>query len=99
MSTAPSKLLTSAEYLACERAADLKSEFYRGEMFAMAGANARHNRICVNLVAGLLEQARARGCQVFNSDMRVRVGNTGLYTYPDVSIACGKIEFEDDQED
>ena len=99
MSTVPERRLTPAEYLARERKAEFKSEFYKGEMFAMAGANARHNRICVNLIAGINAQARAAGCQVFGSDMRVRVGDSGLYTYPDLSIPCGKVEFEDDYGD
>lgn len=99
MSTVPSKLLTEEEYLVCERAAEFKSEFYRGEMFAMSGANARHNLICVNLIAALNAAARSKGCRVFGSDMRVKVADTGLYTYPDVSIACGKLEFKDELED
>jgi hypothetical protein len=43
MSSVPSRLLTEQEYLARERKAEFKSEFYRGEMFAMAGASREHN--------------------------------------------------------
>ena len=99
MSSAPSGLLSPAEYLARERAVDFKSEYYRGEMFAMAGANRRHVRICLNLTSRIDEQLRGSSCEVFNSDMRVKVSQTGLYTYPDVSIACGDIQFEDAEED
>jgi Uma2 family endonuclease len=99
MSTAPSRLLTPAEYLARERAAEYKSEYYRGEMFAMSGANSRHVRICVNLVAWLHEKLRNSSCQVFNSDMRVKVTASGLYTYPDASVACGQVQFEDTKQD
>jgi Uma2 family endonuclease len=99
MSSAPSKLLPPDEYLARERAAGFKSEFYRGEMFAMAGANRRHVRICLNLTSRLDEQLRGTMCEVFNSDMRVKVSPTGLNTYPDISIACGEIQFEGDAED
>jgi len=99
MSSVPSSLLTEDEYLAVERAADFKSEFYRGEMFAMAGANSSHNLICTSLIGLLLRLARAKGCKVFGSDMRIRVGNTGLYTYPDLSIACGQLEFKDNHDD
>src|SRR5437868_967128 len=95
MSTVPTKLLTAAEYLARERAAELKSEFYKGEMFAMSGANRRHVRICVNLTGRLNDGLRNSTCDVFNSDMRVKVTSSGLYTYPDASIACGDIQFED----
>jgi Uma2 family endonuclease len=99
MSTVPTQLLTPAEYLARERAAEFRSEFYRGEMFAMAGANAHHNLICTSLTANLLPQARAKGCNVFGSDMRLKVADTGLYTYPDLTIACGKMQFEDAHQD
>jgi Uma2 family endonuclease len=99
MSTAPSRILTPAEYLARERAAEFKSEFYRGEMFAMSGANGRHVRICVNLLRRLDEKLENKPCAPFNSDMRVKVTETGLYTYPDASIACGDIQFEDASQD
>jgi Uma2 family endonuclease len=99
MSTAPSRPLTPAEYLARERAAEFKSEFYRGEMFAMAGANRRHVRICMNLTSGLHERSPGSKCEAFNSDIRVKVSETGLYTYPDASISCGDIQFEDGTQD
>jgi Uma2 family endonuclease len=99
MSTVPKRLLTAAEYLARERAADFKSEFFGGEMFAMAGANRRHSLICTNLVSMLRPRLRVCGCEMHGSDMRIKVSKTGLYTYPDASIACGDIHFEDENED
>jgi Uma2 family endonuclease len=99
MSPVPKRLLTPQEYLARERAAEFRSEFYRGEMFAMAGANDRHNLIAMSFGASLLPASRARGCKVFGSDMKVRVAETGLYTYPDLSIACGEIQFQDEHRD
>jgi Uma2 family endonuclease len=99
MSTVPQKLLTPAEYLARERAAEFKSEFYGGEMFAMAGGTRRHSLICSNLVALLQPRVRPCGCEVHGSDLRIKVSRTGLYTYPDASIACGEIRFEDESED
>ncbi len=99
MSTVPKRLLTASEYLARERVAEFKSEFFGGEMFAMAGANRRHSLICSNLVSILRPRLRACGCEVHGSDMRIKVSKTGLYTYPDASIACGDIHFEDEQED
>jgi Uma2 family endonuclease len=99
MSTVPKRLLTPAEYLARERAAEFKSEFFGGEMFAMAGASRRHSLICSNLVSLLRPPLRARGCEVHGSDLRVKVSATGLYMYPDVSVACGEIRFEDENQD
>ena len=42
MTAVPKRKLTEAEYLAIERKAEFKSEFYRGEMFAMSGGSPAH---------------------------------------------------------
>ncbi len=99
MSTVPVRILTPEQYLEIERKAQFKSEFYRGEMFAMSGASHQHNRISRNLIARIDERLRGRPCEVYGSDMRVRVSKTGLYTYPDLSIACDKPQFVDDKGD
>jgi len=99
MSTAPKPLHTPEQYLAIERAAQFRSEFYHGEMFAMVGASRRHNLIAGNVFGELHRQFRDRKCEVYQSDMRVKVNATGLYTYPDVVAACDEPRFEDDQVD
>jgi Uma2 family endonuclease len=99
MSTQPKTFLTPEEYLEIERAAEYKSEYYQGEMFAMAGAKWNHNLIAGNLVGDLRQQLRSRPCSVTPSDMRVRVSATGLYTYPDVVVVCGEPQFLDGQRD
>jgi len=95
MSTASISNLTAAEYLERERAAETKSEFLDGEVFPMAGASREHNLIEINIAALLHQQLRDRDCEVYGSDMRVKVTPTGLYTYPDVSVVCGVPQFED----
>jgi Uma2 family endonuclease len=92
MSAVPKQLLTAAEYLAKERKAEFKSEFFRGEMFAMAGASREHNRVKDNLIGELHARLKGGPCQSFSSDQRVMVDATGLYTYPDVVIVCGAVE-------
>jgi Uma2 family endonuclease len=99
MSTAPLRKLTEAEYLAVERQALTKSEFYNGEMFAMAGARRNHNIIVANIIGELIEQLRKGPCEVYPGDMRVKVAKTGLYAYPDVVIACSEPRFLDDEVD
>lgn len=96
MSTQPKIRLTPEEYLAIERQAEYKSEYYKGEVFAMSGASREHNLIVGNVFAALHRQLRNRPCEVYPSDMRVKVSPTGLYTYPDVVVICGQPEFEDD---
>ena len=99
MSLQPKTYLTPGEYLAIERKAEFKSEYFNGEMFAMAGASERHVLIVTNLVAELRGQLRRRPCTVYSTDLRVRVSPAGLYTYPDVVVVCGQAQFADDQKD
>ncbi len=91
----PQQRMTPAEYLALERQAPTKSEYLDGEMFAMAGASRRHNLITLNVGAELRGQLRGQPCEAYPSDMRVKVGESGLYTYPDVVVVCGEPRFED----
>jgi Uma2 family endonuclease len=99
MSAPAERLLTEEEYLALERAAPYKSEFYAGQMFAMAGARRSHNLIITNVVRELSTQLLDSPCQVYPSDMRVKIDASGLYTYPDVTVTCGEEQFEDEDED
>jgi len=90
---------TTEEYLARERLAERKSEYRAGEIVAMSGASRAHNLIAGNLFGELRQRLRGGPCEAYVNDMRVRVRQTGLYTYPDVVVACGDIQFEDDQVD
>lgn len=91
--------LTPQAYLAYEREAATKSEYYAGEIFALAGASKNHSAIVPNLSYLLVGQLKGRPCTVFSNDMRVKVSATGLYTYPDVAVVCGQSRFDDEQED
>ncbi len=95
MSAEPVARLSALEYLEIERASELKSEFLDGEMFAMTGASFAHNRIGANLLRLLGNALRSGPCQVATSDQRVKIAATGLYTYPDAVVVCGRPEFEE----
>ena len=97
MSTAALKRLSWEEYLAKERLAETKSEFYDGEVFAMAGATRKHNLIAGNVYSELREARKGGPCEAYPSDMCIRCPN-GLGAYPDVCVACDPM-FEDDRED
>jgi len=90
MATRPKSPLTAQEYLEIERKAEFKSEFYKGEMFAMSGGSIIHSRLAVRLISLFDAHLQGRGCDVFNSDLRLLVEKDGLYTYPDASVVCGK---------
>jgi Uma2 family endonuclease len=96
MFSQPKTYLTPDEYLAIERRNEYKSEYVDGEMVAMTGASRRHNIINVNIVGELGRQLRGRPCEVYASDMRVRIPTTRAYMYPDVVIVCGEPRLEDD---
>jgi len=89
-------MLNPAEYLKQERAAPFRSEYFRGEVFAMAGASFEHTLVKDNLAGETRSLLKDGPCCVLTSDMRVRVNATGLYTYPDVAIVCDEPKFEDE---
>ena len=95
MSSVPKTLLTPQEYLIRERKADFRSEFYRGEMFAMAGASWEHTLIKDNIAHEARTQLKDSPCRVVTSDLRVKVDESGLYTYPDLIVVCDEPQFED----
>jgi Uma2 family endonuclease len=85
----PQRHYTVGEYFAIEQSSEVKHEYYEGEIFAMAGASVSHNRIVGNLLAALNGQLRGSDCEALGSDLRVQTPS-GLYTYPDVMVVCGK---------
>jgi len=99
MSSVPSRLLTEQEFLSRERKSDFRSEYYRGELFAMAGGSREHNLIAANISRSLGNQLAERPCELYQSDMKVRVSATGLCTYPDVVVGCGDLQWADDEKD
>lgn len=91
--------LTPEQYLELERAAETRSEYYAGRMYAMSGGSHRHAIIIASLSRELGIALRKRSCSVATSDLRVRVTRDGLYTYPDVVVVCGDPSYADDQQD
>ncbi len=99
MSSQLNTYLSTEEYLTIERKAERKSEYFAGEMFALAGTTKRHNIITGNIVRVLGNQLLDRPCNVYSMDMRVKVSETGKYTYPDIAVVCGEEKFEDAEMD
>lgn len=83
--------ISIAEYLEMENASPEKHEYYKGEVFAMAGAKVPHNIITRNLFGWLIQKLRGNRCQPFNSDQRIHIELNTLFTYPDISVICGDI--------
>ncbi|MEA1051424.1 Uma2 family endonuclease [Lamprobacter modestohalophilus] len=99
MDSQPKPQLTPQQYLAWERQQATRHEFFDGEIFAMTGASREHNLVCGNAFATLHAQLRGKPCELYNNDMRVKVSDTGMYTYPDIAAACAEPQFEDAEVD
>ena len=93
--------MSQEEYLEFERNSDFRHEYFRGEIYAMVGARVNHNRISSNIIAQVKNKFKAShsSCDVFASDMRVKIQENGKYTYPDIVAVCGDIELEDQKFD
>lgn len=94
-----STAMSEAEYLAFERASKSKHEYLAGGVYAMSGASRKHNLICSYTIAALINALGDKPCQVYPSDMRVKVPEADLYTYPDISIVYGEPRFADSEFD
>jgi len=88
--------LMPEEYLAFERESiEQKHEYFEGDIFAMGGASRRHNLISFVIAGIFYNQLGERSCEVYLNDMRVKIKESGLYTYPDIVAICGEPQFED----
>jgi Uma2 family endonuclease len=90
MSALANPFFTPEQYLELEDQAEYKSEYYSGQIFAMAGGSPEHSAIGANIVREVGNRLKRGSCQVFNSDLRVMVASTSLMTYPDVTVVCGE---------
>lgn len=80
---------TLAEYLAFEASSNVKHEYLDGQIYAMAGGTPEHAALAAAFVGQLYAELRGSRCRVHDSDLRVRIPETGLLTYPDVTVVCG----------
>lgn len=90
------KHFTREEYLDLEKNAEIKHEFFKGEIFAMAGGTFNHAALGVNVVTAFKIKLCGKCCTPINSDMRIETSN-GLITYPDAAIFCGIPELTENQ--
>ncbi|GAC1351925.1 MAG: hypothetical protein NVS3B20_06550 [Polyangiales bacterium] len=87
---------TFTEYLALEASSNVKHEYLEGQIYAMAGGTPEHAALAATVVGLLFPQLREGRCRAYDSDLRVRVRDTGLATYPDVTVVCGARERDPD---
>ena len=82
--------LSEQDYLEAEKVSDVKHEYFDGEIFAMSGAKANHQRITMNVGGEFRNHLKGSPCEAFSSDMKVRVDNGHKYFYPDVVVSCNQ---------
>ena len=95
--TEPTSYVSPEEYLRLEREAEFKHEYFQGEIRAMAGAGYAHNLICANLTGEIGSQLRGKGCSVVGSDQRLQIMSGSAFVYPDLTVVCGKPEFNEEK--
>ena len=88
------RLYTVEEYLRIERDASEKHEYRDGQILAMAGGTVNHSLIVANVVSELHGALKGKRCRVFESNLRVRIPRTPLYTYPDATVICGPVQID-----
>lgn len=85
---------TRAEYISFERSSNVKHEYLDGVIYAMAGGTPEHAAMAANVIASLIAGLRERPFRVYTSDLRIRVAETGLETYPDVTVVALPAELD-----
>ena len=97
MSAAPVAKLSVEEYLALDRASEVKSEYHDGEIFPIEDATVRHAIIGANAVRRIAERLDGTPCRVLNP-VRLRLSPT-KFVYPDLLVTCGNPAVADDNAD
>ena len=92
MSSHPVRGLSHAEYLALEARSEVKHEFLNGEILEMTGGTPEHAAVAIAIALQLGSELLGQPCRVYSSDLRVRVRETGLTAYPDLSVVCGELQ-------
>lgn len=89
----------SQDYLAKDRIADGRSEFYEGKTHPVISGSHLHTLLATNFSGELRHRLKGSDCYVLNCDMRLFVKGSGLYAYPDIQVVLGTPSFVDGAED
>lgn len=91
--------MTASEYLAWERIQPERHEYFRGEVFLMAGGSPRHNALAAAIIRDLGNATRGTPCRVLTSDQRIVTRPGEHYVYADASLVCGAFELAEGTKD
>jgi Uma2 family endonuclease len=90
---------TVSEYLRRERTALEKHEYRDGEILLMAGGSPDHSLVVANVISEIHARLKGKNCHVYDSNLRVKIPRTVLYTYPDATVICGPRVFDPSDEE
>ena len=94
MSAQPKLQYSLEEYFELDRNSDERLEYWNGEIFSMSGVSREHATVEMNISISLGGRLRAKGCQLFPANIRIKVPSLPPYRYGDLSALCGKAVFE-----
>jgi Uma2 family endonuclease len=87
------------EYLKLEEAAEFRSEYHDGQIIPMTGGTPNHNQIALNLGGAINFSTIGKPYRVNVNDLRLWIPSKRVYTYPDVMLVAGKLEFLEGRKD
>jgi len=87
------KPLTVGEFLAWERAQELRYEFDGIQPIAMTGGSRQHSRVQTRLVIALGTRVQAP-CEVHGS--KLKIATPTKVRYPDASVVCNDVTRDED---
>lgn len=82
------RYMTADEYLEWESRQEIRHEYCKGEVFAMAGGTVNHDELAFSARQLLVDQVERKGCRMSGSDVKVMVRDGLFYRYPDLSVSC-----------
>lgn len=84
---------TFDEYLEVEeKSREVKHEFVKGEIFAMAGGSVEHAALAQAFGGLLVAHLRGGPCRAYSSDLRLRILAAGVATYADATVVCEPVQ-------
>lgn len=92
--------LTPHAYYVLKRVADFKSEYSDGEVFSMPVGVTHHSLVKTQLAAEprIKPKANGGGYRSYDSDQHIKASSTSLRTCPDVSVFCGRLTNDEDNQ-
>lgn len=93
------KNYTPEEYLEFEVNSEERHEYINAEIVLMTGGTPNHNQIAGNLYAALNFALKRQPYRAFVVEQRLWIPRKRIYTYPDVMVVQGELQFQSGRRD